>query len=112
MSKIELGPLPEPDVYALGKYWLADGSVQNDAYSADQMRSYAEQEVARERERWENWSRPCPGLGKGATDTLRMCRSEAWEPGLSRSRPFRALWLEVSWMIREILGVTHGQLFG
>ena len=42
MSKIELGPLPEP-TQGLGAHaW---------AYSADQMRSYAEQEVARERER-------------------------------------------------------------
>ena len=45
MSKIELGPLPEP----WGRFDLNGAS--GGMYNADQMRSYAEQEVARERER-------------------------------------------------------------
>ena len=50
VSKIELGPLPEPagDIYderGPGRVWRCF------AWNADQMRSYAEQEVARERER-------------------------------------------------------------
>jgi hypothetical protein len=50
VSKIELGPLPKPagDIYderGPGRVWRCF------CWNADQMRSYAEQEVARERER-------------------------------------------------------------
>jgi len=47
MSNAELGPLPDPDTHC----WDDDTSKDCWSYSADQMRSYAAAEVAKERER-------------------------------------------------------------
>lgn len=50
----ELGPLPEPEAsfHVDGNGNWIEGKNGTDMFTADQMRSYAQQEVEKERERW------------------------------------------------------------
>jgi hypothetical protein len=65
-----LPPLPEPQMVTDGGYFLAFGNLREGAFSADQLRAYAAQAVAQERERCAKIAEDCASKNEGTSARL------------------------------------------